>query len=289
MVKKCNADHLVQCIELAFMRNSIPESNCAFCPTSKESIIEDLGFILNDVNSLLLGYFADDNLLGFLGCFVNPENNWGDCVGPFFMDKWNPIYAKVLFRSIKEALPNVERFNFYFNTKNKDCINLMSAISAERQDNEYILMLNKKDYIPQVIKASIVSYEPKYEDSLVRLHDQTFPNIYVTGRDIITSINKTREVFCALDDTGEFAGYGVLKFTENNDHLTAEIFAVEENKRGNGYGWALLNSVVDSAFKNHNGDNVDLVVDKLNTRARNLYYSCGFKLVVENAAFRIKT
>ena len=60
---------------------------------------------------------------------------------------------------------------------------------------------------------------------------------------------------------------------------------VAEFARGKGYGWALLNSVADCAFNKYNADTVDLIVDKLNTHARELYYSCGFKLTVENAAY----
>jgi len=88
-----------------------------------------------------------------------------------------------------------------------------------------------------------------------------------------------------LDGDGVFAGYGVLKYTSDIKHITAEIFAVKKEKRGKGYGWALLNAVVDSAFYKYNGNVVDLMVEKLNTNARDLYYSCGFKLSVENEAW----
>jgi len=93
MIKECTAEHLKQCVEIAFLRNNIPESNCAYCPLSKESITEDLEYLLNNPNSLLVGFFNNDILVGFLGCFVNPENNWGDCIGPFFKDEWNQSLA----------------------------------------------------------------------------------------------------------------------------------------------------------------------------------------------------
>lgn len=57
----------------------------------------------------------------------------------------------------------------------------------------------------------MVSYDPKYADFLIRLHDKTCPDIYVTGKEIIATVGKTREFFCALDENGEFVGYGVLK------------------------------------------------------------------------------
>lgn len=91
-----------------------------------------------------------------------------------------------------------------------------------------------------------------------------------------------------MDENGEFVGYGVLKLTNNNEHFIAELLAVDEKKRGYGYGRALLNSVLDSAFNKHNEKTVELVVDKLNTHARNLYYSYGFKLITENVSYCLR-
>jgi len=281
-------NNLPQCVELAFVKNNQPESNCAFCPKAKESIHEDFEFIINDSDCLMVGYFIDDALVGILGCFFNPDNKWVDCVGPFFSNEWNPVYAKNMFLFAKDSLDKAVRFNFYFNKKNENCYKLMSILSAEQQDNEYVLRLDKVDYKPQQINHRIVEYSDDFANELVMLHDTTFHDVYVTGKDIIASIGKTRKAFCALDEGGAFAGYGILKYADNTSHLTAEIFAVKKEKRGYGYGWALLNTVVDSAFNQHTGKIIDLIVDKLNTNARDLYFSCGFKLTVENMVFCLR-
>lgn len=288
MIKKCGLGRLTECVEIAFAQNKLPESNCAYCPGSKDAITDDFSYIIDDPNCLMAGYFLGGELSGIFACFLNPDNNWADCVGPFFKGGWSPEAAMELFSFARAALSNAVRFNFYFNSRNESCHRLMESLSAERLDNEYILLLKKSDYIPHQPKVRIVKYTPHYEQDIVRLHDETFSDIYVVGRDIIASIGKTREVFCALDENDKFAGYGVLKFDDGIGHLTAEIFAVKKEGRGKGYGWALLNFVVHSAFKNHNGAEIDLVVDKLNTHARDLYYSCGFKLSVENEAFCIR-
>ncbi|MCL2081233.1 MAG: GNAT family N-acetyltransferase [Oscillospiraceae bacterium] len=287
MVQQCGTEHLSQCVEIAFKRNNMPESSCAYCPKTKDSINDELAFIIGDTDCLMTGYFVEENLAGMLGCFVNPDNRWADCIGPFFMDEWNQDFAYEMFMFAKETLSETARFNFYFNSKNKDYHQLMKRLSAERGDNEYMLLLAKPDYKPQNIKARVVKYSSGYESDIIQLHDATSPDMYITGNDIISSVNKSREVFCVLDDEDSFAGFGVLKNNGSKD-LTAEVFAVKPDKRGKGYGWALLNAVVDSAFNKHNGDTVYLIVDKLNTRARDLYYSCGFKLAVENEAYHIK-
>ena len=288
MIMELNSSHLEQCVDIAFQRNNQPENNSAYCPKSKGSIKADFEFLMSNPGNLMVGYFADDNLMGILGCFVNPENHWVDCSGPFFNADWSEDIAKEMLAFAGARLANAARFNFYFDTRNENLHRLMTRLSAERRDNEYHLLLKKADYTPQLLKHNIVRYVEKFENDVIQILHDTFPESYVSGRELIDSIGKDREVFCALDENGEFVGYGVLKrYGNETTHMNAEIFAVAEGARGKGYGWALLNAVISCALNDFNADTVDLIVDKLNTHARDLYYSCGFTLDVENASYCI--
>ena len=273
---------------MAYLRNSQPESNSAYCPKSKESIHDDFAFILDNSDSTLLGCFDNDILIGVLGCFVNLDNNWVDCSGPFFKGEWNQGDAIAMFTYAKSKLAKAQRFNFYFDTRNKNLHKLMELISAERNDNEYILVLKKSDYKPQQLHRNVIAYDSRFESDIIKLKNDTWAESYITDNDLLNSINKDRDVFCALDGNESFVGYGVLKRYGESDHMTAEVFAVAEHARGKGYGWALLNNVIECAFNKYNATTLDLVVDRLNTHARDLYYSCGFKLDVENAAYCLK-
>jgi len=289
MFRELSFDYLEQCVQIAFLRNSEPKSNCAYCPKEEKSIHGDFEFLMSNTDNLMLGYFdGDASLLGIFGFFSNPDNNWVDCVGPFFKDDWEPDVAKEMFEYAHRRFTKAPRFNFYFNMKNDDLHHLAQSLSAQRNDNEYILMLKKADYKPQDVRHQVVAYEEKFKDEFVRMFNDTFPTAYVSPEGVIDSIGKEREVFCALDENGVFVGYGVLKHYADSNHATAEIFAVDEKARGKGYGWAVLNAVLDCAINKHDADTVDLIVDKLNTHARELYYSCGFKLAAENASYCIK-
>ncbi len=288
MIKKCEKDVLEQCIDIAFMQNNLPQNSCAYCSNLVENIRIDFELIINNPNCLMVGYFNDNELTAILGCFVNDNNNWVDCCGPFFRGEYNQDVAKDMFLFAKSYLSNAARFNFYFNVENKNTHELMQILGANRQDNEYILSIKRSDYKPQKIKKHIVKYINIYEKDVITLHNECFPDVYVDGRDLISAIAKTREIFCALDENDEFVGYGVLSFNNDRQGLVAEIFAVREEKREKGFGWALLNTVVDYGFTEYNGNKIDLVVDKLNNNARKLYYSCGFKLQIENESFFIK-
>jgi len=288
MIREINATHLQQCVEIAFLRNNQPESNSAYCPEEKDAIHDDFNFLMSNPDNLMIGYFDDDTLIGIFGFFISPDNNWVDCVGPFFEDDWNQDAAKEMFEYAYSRFTQAVRFNFYFNTKNENLHNFVQLLSAERNDNEYVLLLKKADYKPQAIKHTVVMYEDKFKSEFIRMFNDTFPVLYISPESVIEAIGKDREVFCVLDESGIFVGYGVLKRYSDSSHATAEIFGVDEKARGKGYGWAVLNTALDYALNRHNVDTVDLIVDKLNNHARELYYSCGFKLKVENAAYCIK-
>ena len=78
-----------------------------------------------------------------------------------------------------------------------------------------------------------------------------------------------------------------IAYERNNQQESNCAFCPKE-KRGEGYGWALLNAVIDSTFNQHGGKTIDLVVDRMNRNARKMYYSCGFRLTVENEAFCVR-
>jgi len=287
-IKNINSDFLRQCVEIAFLRNNQPESNCAYCPKEERAIHDEINYLMNSPDNLMLGYFDSDSLVSVFGFFFNPDTSWVDCIGPFFKDDWDQEVAKEMFNHAVSSFTQAVRFNFYFDTKNENLHKLAESLSAKRNDNEYILLLRKADYKPQDIKHTVVMFEDKYRAEFIRIFNDTFSDTYIPPESAIDAIGKDREIFCVLDERSAFVGYGILKRYTNSSHATAEIFGVDEKSRGKGYGWAVLNTVLDCALNKYDADTVDLIVDKLNTHARELYYSCGFKLTVENAAYCLK-
>ena len=287
MIRVCGVADLQGCVDIAFVQNNLPERNSAYCPKTRDGIEADFTYLIEDANSILLGCFDGDVLVGVMGCFVNLENGWADCSGPFFVEGWDEGLALELFAFARAQLVHARRFNFYFDGRNAGLHGLMDALDARRNDNEYVLMLKRADYIPQKIKHAVVAYNDGFEDAVLRLKNETWAETYLTDGDLVASVGKTRDIFCALDERGAFVGLGILKRHTNPSHITAEFFAVAEHARGRGYGWALLNAVVATAFDKYEAQTVDLVVDKLNDHARDLYFSCGFTLEIENASYYI--
>jgi len=288
MIKKLSDFYIDKCVDIAYLLNNQPASNCAYCPKEKEHIKNDFAAIFNDENNLMLGYFDKGVLICIFGFFVDPHTNWVDCVGPFFIRNWDIAIAMEMFDHAKIKYPHAARYNFYFDTSNEHLHQLAQSLSATRGDNEYLLMLDKDDYKPQPIKHTVVKYNEKYRDDFICTYTKTFPNPYISAINVLEAISKDRNVFCILDADSAFVGFGVLKHYPGQPHATAEIFGVDEKERGKGYGWAVLNTALDYAIYTLHVETVDLIVDKLNINAAKLYYSCGFELKTENAAYFIK-
>ncbi|MCL2364474.1 MAG: GNAT family N-acetyltransferase [Defluviitaleaceae bacterium] len=287
MIRICSTNDLPQCVEIAFARNNEPQNNSAYCPKLRDGIHADFAFLLDNVGSVLLGDFDGDAPVGLMGCFFNPENGWVDCSGPFFVGAWDEARAQALFAHAQNTIAGATRFNFFFDTRNAGLHELMTTLRAHRNDNEYVLSLAQADYKPQPIKHTVVAFEDSYKDAVLLLKNDTWAEAYLTDSELIGSISNDRDIFCTLDEEGAFVGYGVLKRYADKQRMTAEVFAVAAHARGRGYGWALLNAVINAAFDKYDAQSVDLVVDKLNDHARKLYFSCGFKLNVENASYHI--
>ena len=286
MIKLCQKIHLNTCVDIAYSQNCISQHNCAYCASTKNSIFTDFENLLDNSMSLIVGYFNyDDELLGLFGFYFNHFNNWVDCIGPFFKINYDQTVTKNMFEFAQKTLIKANRFNFYFNIKNRNTHDLMLQLKSTKRDNEYILSINHKDYKPLHNSINIINFEDKYSNNIISLHEDSFKDIYVSGQNIVESSGKNRKIFCALNSKEEFVGYGILAFNITTNYLCAEIFAVKKEYQNMGYGRSLLNKVISHGFTNYNCDNISLVVDKLNTNAASLYYSCGFKLIVENESY----
>lgn len=189
---------------------------------------------------------------------MDEEKQTADCVGPFVEGDFCKIakemldYAKALY---KQSLC----IYFFFDKRNIECIAFMDLICAENKGDESILTLKRDNYKKQEFNISVEKLISEYEDQLIELHDSIFPDVYVSGKDIIQSTGINRQVFCIIEN-GHLCGYSVLKTPSVGIKATAEVIAVDENFRSKGYGKALLNALIKESFSHSGIDEIDLVV-----------------------------
>ncbi|SHO51091.1 Ribosomal protein S18 acetylase RimI [Anaerocolumna xylanovorans DSM 12503] len=272
--------------DLAFLKNNEPEYFSAFCPSKRISIKGDFENGMNSGDSIYAGYFQDNLLKGFIGGYVDKERENVDCIGPFTAESYNGIFHE-LFQFLRNQLPLDYKYTFYIGSENKECIHFMEELNALSTGNEYTLYIEKKEYKNGEISQELTEYSKEYKEQLINLHDTIFPGVYISGKGIIESLGKSREVCCIIKEN-ELVGYCVLRNYNGTSNGTIEVLAVKEKYRHQGYGRKLLNSMIKKAFDSYNKERLNLIVDQINQNALSLYYSIGFKLNQVNCAYIIK-
>lgn len=143
--------------------------------------------------------FRNNQLTGLLCCYFDKEKGNADCLGPFIDSTIEDylLLAMELFDFIKNNVKEKTNYTFFFSKENIECMNFLEFIDADRRENEYEheLLLNRGSFIPYSNKIKIKSLDEDYYQQFKQLHDLIFPNVYVSGKDIIEDINK-RLFYC---------------------------------------------------------------------------------------------
>lgn len=286
MIRICTSNDIQQIVDLAFAKNNQPEHNSAFCYKEYNSIQQDLLKMMESKVNAVIGYFEEETLIGVIGICVDEEKHTADCCGPFVAVEDFASIAKLLFDYVKNYFKQNLKYNFFFDSRNRDYIAFMDVIHAENQGNECCLTLKRENYKRKSYGINIIPLPVEYVNDFMSLHNTIFPDVYVSGMDIINSIGQSRKVFCIIENE-ILIGYSILKRAINNSRATAEIIAIDKKQRGKGYGKALLNELAKQAFCVENVEFLNLVVENININAMNLYCTFGFELVAENCFYCI--
>lgn len=284
MIRECTQEDIVKITNLVFELNNRPEHYCAYCCKESDSIENDFMQLITNENHRVLGEFDGNMLTGVMGFFVDDEKTTADCVGPFVKggDFMKSAFSMFLFA--KRLIQKPLRYNFFFDRRNYECLKLMGFIGAVNKGNECILNLKRKKYHGGTYDADIIPLPMEYADRLIALHDSVFPNVYLSGRELIDSLDDYNQIFCAMKNDS-MVGYSMLKVDPKSTVASAEFLAVGKIYRGQGYGRALLDALVSHAVGYDFVNSVDLVVENSNKIALKLYSSFGFELKVENCYY----
>jgi GNAT superfamily N-acetyltransferase len=182
------------------------------------------------------------------------------------------------------ALMNSQfHYTFFFSKENVECSTFLKSLDAFQKPNEYGLLIQKKNSF-QAKKSEKVQILPKeYHHKFIELHDAIFPDVYISGKEIISDIGKNHYVFTIIEND-QIKAYSIL-FLRGNPRATAEIIGVHHDFRHQGYGRTVLSHLIYSAFNDFGLEAVDLIVDSDNAYALNLYLKIGFTIEFENHCY----
>jgi len=174
-------------------------------------------------------------------------------------------------------------YTFFFSKENIECSTFLKSLSAFQKPNEYGLLIQKKNSCQAKKSKSVQILPTEYNQRFIELHDTIFPDVYISGKEIILDIGKNHFVF-SLIENDLIKAYSVL-FLRGNPRATAEIIAVHPDYHHQGYGRTILSHLIYSAFNDFGLEAVDLIVDSDNANALDLYLKMGFIIEFENHCY----
>jgi len=280
-MRKCKIEDLKEISQFVHRLNIQAEFNSGYCSQNIDYIERDFKSLIESDAQILIGDFEDGKASGVLGLFIDHERKKIDCIGPF--SDGGPNHLKALIDYGTKKLSGYT-MSFFFDKRNQGALSLMKLMHAKDNGNELILNLKRENHLALQVNKNVSDLNEKFHQAVKNLHDSIFPDLYLTGQNILESLNEDRKVFVHIED-GHFMGYSVLKYTDRSKMATAEVIAVHKDHRGKGIGKGLLSKVENEAFKINQVDYVQLIVDNINENAIGLYTSHNFELMVENCAY----
>ncbi|MFP4479038.1 MAG: GNAT family N-acetyltransferase [Candidatus Izemoplasmatales bacterium] len=278
MVRFVEEKDLLEVVDLVYKLNNSPAFYSGYCSKTKSKIKEEMMVLIKEKSALV---YEDKNILGVLLYFKTP-NNEIDVSGPFVENEDITIGHALLSRFFEDH-QNVP-VNFFFARKSKFYLKLMEIFNISFIDDEYILKLSRKDFLP-IENRFLIRKARKTELSMVQdMHEEIFGDCYVT-KDMLAEEDRFNQVYL-LELDERISGFALLLIHETDAYL--ELFGLLKSYRGKGLSKSFLSKILEKAFEKDTIDHCLLVVDKINVTAHKIYRDLGFKIIEENVSYKRK-
>ena len=277
------AEELEALTDFVFRINAAEGS--AYCSNKREVIREELAEHANNGCLAVCGEMPEA-LTGAAFCFYSEEHHMADFSLLVAPEANYTQTAGGMFTAICEKLPKETQCNFFFPKQNRRCTAFLEAMHAKREVNEYGLLLLRGQEKNLAAPEGVAELTQEDTAEFAALHDAVFPEVYISGKEILAAIGKDRKVYVLKKD-GKVLAYGVLQ-RRSETRSAAEIIGVREGYRHQGYGRCILSELIRRAFSDETTEKLDLIVDCDNENAMKLYFNLGFETEYENCFCRIQ-
>lgn len=276
----CRASRLDELSRFAFDLNRLPACASAFCCGREEQIRAE--FAESIAAGRLFEVRRGGKLTGVGSVFPDEEKSNADCYLLIPPEEDYAAAASPLLAALRAALPAGMHLTFFFPKENERCAAFLLGRGARPQVNEYCLLLHRGQAKRLAPSDGIAALQPSDAAEFAALHDAVFPDVYVSGAELLADNGRGRELYLLRED-GRITAYGVL-CPKRGVRMTAEIVGVREGFRHAGRGRRILSFLIGRAF-GCGAESLDLIVDADNADALKLYLDLGFCVETENRCF----
>ncbi|WP_144509773.1 N-acetyltransferase [Bacillus sp. FJAT-22090] len=260
------------------------ENHIGYCGASKTEIFHTILHNFSDLplsKSFVVAY-KNEEIIGALGFDLDIENKSAEVWGPFIKSSSQyPDLSDALWKKIN-SLSTFEfnEFSFFINKKNIHAQQFALAKKAARKGNHLILKALCKDLV-EIDLRQVRAYNPSYQDSFTRLHENAFPNTYFSATEILKRLGEDNQLFITVDTESVIKGYVYVEADPAHKEGAIEYIAVSDDHRKQGIGTKLLRAALAHLSRYKSIKEITISVNIDNEKAIKLYNAAGFVVMHE--------
>lgn len=260
--------------------NSCLEHHIGYCGKKVDEILNTLEEDFGDITARDSFFIATENnkIVGVCGFDADMERGYAEIWGPF-VDHIDAIkISNMLWESTIKEIPNtIQTVSLFPDNLNLMVVELANRYSFDSVSKETILTCSKQSF-RRVNNDNVIPLISEHYSSLIKLHNQIFPNTYLTGAKMVDGLSETSTVFGTVDEEGNLLGYLYAEADPGFGEGSIEFFGVTPLVRNNGLGTSLLAKGLEWLFTFPSIEEVTLCVQSDNTKAIRLYKRLGFQI-----------
>lgn len=235
-------------------------------------------------DSLQVGAFEGGNCLGYIHIVLGTDYVPGDVLGPFYAEGREDLVEALLDFGIAQlASPLDLKFNL---ESGNGLGRILVGLGAERTEDNYMLEILARDLAPSrpaPEALAIAPHSPDQDGAFAEIFEAAFPEAYMGSREALEAGRGAGYRLLDLLESGSLVGLGLYRL----DRGYVDFLAVREDRRGRGYGRALLRAILEDLLKSRGLPSAVLNVDLANEAALGLYTELGFRIKEHYVSFRL--
>ncbi|MFD2751076.1 GNAT family N-acetyltransferase [Virgibacillus siamensis] len=270
--------------------NSLQENHIGYCGNKADEILSTLEEDFTDVPARDAFVLAMENnkVVGVCGFDADFERRSAEIWGPF-VDKGSAFQvSNLLWKALNKKIPNViQTVSLFPDNHNKMALNFATALGFSSVSEHAILTCTKrslKGYLKKMSDDNVSRLSESHYNSFVKLHDQIFPDTYLSGKEMLEGLDEEATVFGVVNN-GNLLGYVYAEADPNFGEGSIEFFVVDALAQGKGVGSALLAKGLQWLFSFPSVNETTLCVRSDNLKAIHLYKKVGFQVYHELTLF----
>jgi ribosomal protein S18 acetylase RimI-like enzyme len=271
---RTSREDLAAVVEFIAPLNAQAEHRIGYVGDTPEEIARDL----LKYGAIDVAFMARQNgqLVGFMAIDVDEELGRSYLIGPWVdAAEWDEIANHLVHECLANVPDNAtEQIEMFFGIANHNVSRLGSTLGFETYKDVRTLRFHRSD-LDNVAPGTAIPVATRHHESVMELHDRTFPNTHLPGRRMLEELGDNKACF-VRSESDEVLGYIYLEVDNTTGSASLEFLGTAERARRRGIAADLVQTGLHWLFGFESVSETWLVVDEDNAGARRLYDRLGW-------------